>query len=772
MRLDDLREELHAIAADAPPAPSDPRAAVGPAVRRLWMRRALAGVSALVVVLGSVVAISRARDDGTGSSIISRPGPSTRTALSATTIGDGRWSAMAPAPLTARNHATVVWAGTQLIVWGGDDGQHVFDDGAAYDPATDTWRRLPPAPIVARTMASAVWTGHELIIWGGDRKYVGDYAADGAAFDPSTWSWRSIAAAPLAPRYSAEMIWTGHEVVVMGGAESNTDTVTSVLDAAAYDPVTNRWHSIAALLGVANATIESLRFVWTGSELLVWEQWRRTAPALTTFGLQLIAYDPNTDTWRLGPPSDDAHRNVVSPAWTGDAVVVPATPPFCDLPDGAENCGTSGRSNLHGSTFDPKTGVWRSIAHGPVDDSAGASVWTGDTLVVFSGAVVVPPTGGMSELPSPAAAWNPRTNSWTKLPPVRLVAPASSAIWTGREILVWSSDGGWRYGLPSTTSPTTAAPAPTSTSAPAVLRPTTVNLPANGKIAELAAATSVSFPWGSAVGSIGVSKSTGGCCFEPTGPAVSRVDDAGIVSVFDQINWRIAGLRNGRAFASPLDAPSEGVQVAVFDAQDRLIVAGFQYLMVFGRDGALQGRYPQSRFTSLANVQILRLAVRGRDVVADFLNTEWVALVDDGNGYAPQFSAPGLSVAVEIRIDDRGTATLSELQSEHPIAFEIRGRDKITLAPETRVLPDESIVAVLRIDEGKPFVSSDVPEWYVLVRLRRDGSAQFSKFPAATGYMSISGPVASADDNALSEVSSSSTTGVKVAQYRYADLPN
>jgi hypothetical protein len=768
MRLDDLRQQLHAIAADAPSASSDPRAAVRPAIRRLWMRRVLAGVSALVVVLGSVFAISRARDDHTGSSIISRPDPSTR-GLSATTIGDGRWSAMALAPVAARNNAAVVWADTQLIVWGGDDGQHVFDDGAAYNPETDSWRRLPPAPIVARTMASAVWTGHELIIWGGDRKYLGDYAADGAAFDPSTWSWRSIAAAPLAPRYSAEMIWTGHDVIVMGGAESNTDTVTSVLDAAAYDPLTNRWHVIAPLLGVANATIESLRFVWTGSDLLVWELWRRMEPALTTFGLQLIAYDPNTDTWRLGPPSDDPHRNVASPVWTGDIVVVPATPPLCDLPDGAENCGESGRSNLHGNQFDPETGVWRPISQGPVDDATGASVWTGDTLVVFSGLVVFTP-GETSVAPSPAAAWNPRTNSWTELPPVRLVAPAQTAIWTGYEILLWSSEGGRRYGLPSTTSPT--APTAAATTKPTA-RPKAISLPAVAQIPDMKVATTASFPWGSGIGSVGFRPSNDQAD-DGAGPAVSSVDDGGNVYVFDQANWRIV-VRRATETSYALAAPAEAIYAAVFDAQNRLIVAGLEHFMVFAKDGRLERRYQRSSVANLAERQFLSLQVRGPDVVGYANDGECVVLSDRGTGYLLPDTENCVPAAVQIDVHPPSDETLTLTVSASPdvAVFDVDGPDKIIYVPATRVLPDGSIVAVLRLDLGEQFVSPDAPAWYVLTRLRPDGSAQFAKFAASSANMSNpSGPVIVADDNAVSVLSGSSATGVKVAQYRYADLPN
>ena len=44
-----------------------------------------------------------------------------------------------------------MWAGDQMIVWGGDDGgdqvtRREYVDGAAYFPTTGTWRLLPAAP--------------------------------------------------------------------------------------------------------------------------------------------------------------------------------------------------------------------------------------------------------------------------------------------------------------------------------------------------------------------------------------------------------------------------------------------------------------------------------------------------------------------------------------------------------------------------------------------------------------------------------------------------
>jgi len=55
-----------------------------------------------------------------------------------------------------------------MIVWGGDDLDHVLDTGGRYNPATNSWTATSTtnAPL-ARRFHTAVWTGSEMIIWGG-----------------------------------------------------------------------------------------------------------------------------------------------------------------------------------------------------------------------------------------------------------------------------------------------------------------------------------------------------------------------------------------------------------------------------------------------------------------------------------------------------------------------------------------------------------------------------------------------------------------------------
>jgi hypothetical protein len=70
-----------------------------------------------------------------------------------------------------------------MIVWGGSPpgGSLAYDDGALYDPETDSWTELPPASMEGRYRHAELWTGDEMVIWGGERADGGSFA-DGAVF--------------------------------------------------------------------------------------------------------------------------------------------------------------------------------------------------------------------------------------------------------------------------------------------------------------------------------------------------------------------------------------------------------------------------------------------------------------------------------------------------------------------------------------------------------------------------------------------------------------
>lgn len=150
-----------------------------------------------------------------------------------------RWRELPDAPVAARQSHTAVWTGTEMIVWGGTDlvGE-VGEDlgGAAYDPESDSWRRIASAPVVFRSDHTAVWAGTEMIVWGG--RHI-DATGAGAAYDPASDTWRPLPSAPIEPRLYHVAAWDGQAMIVWGGTTLRQGEAFD--DGAAYMPATDRW---------------------------------------------------------------------------------------------------------------------------------------------------------------------------------------------------------------------------------------------------------------------------------------------------------------------------------------------------------------------------------------------------------------------------------------------------------------------------------------------------------------------------------------------------
>jgi len=266
------------------------------------------------------------------------PGPATAVDL-ASELQEG-WSEM-PAPPQVRSGAATVWTGSQLLVWGGYEFTGSGDEdpdhgGFVFDGATRTWEALPDSPLSGRSDMASAWTGEELLIWGG---FDGGFREvpffdDGAAFDPVTETWRMLPAPPIGPR-TPFSVWTGRELIVWGSA----DRFARLRDGAAYDPTTNTWRTIAD--GPTDITDGSA--VWTGEEMIVFGAALDGNNHAYTPTAVAAAYDPAADTWRELPPSDLSPQAMTAEwvngeliAWDyehGSAAYDPGTNSWRQLPD-------------------------------------------------------------------------------------------------------------------------------------------------------------------------------------------------------------------------------------------------------------------------------------------------------------------------------------------------------------------------------------------------------------------------------------------------------
>ncbi|MDB4798270.1 hypothetical protein OAH36_01610 [Verrucomicrobia bacterium] len=159
-----------------------------------------------------------------------------------------------------------VWTGDMLIVWGGEDFEEYFGDGAALSLSEGTptnWIDLSEdeAPS-GRIGHSSIWTGTAMIVWGGEDDL--EYFDDGAQYDPVSDTWTPLAklGAPE-PRSDHNAVWTGAEMIIHGGEDEDGPFE----DSFAYDPETDVWRKLSDSFATARTEATS---VWTGDYLLTY----------------------------------------------------------------------------------------------------------------------------------------------------------------------------------------------------------------------------------------------------------------------------------------------------------------------------------------------------------------------------------------------------------------------------------------------------------------------------------------------------------------------
>jgi hypothetical protein len=307
-------------------------------------------------------------------------------------------------PLAPRSGHSVIWTGSEMIVWGGwgdENGDVRFADGAAFDLESGVWRVIAESPLTPRRDHQAAWTGEEMLIVGGDGP------RDGAAYDPMSDSWRPLPDTPIQtsgdPIEITSSVWTGEGLVVW---HVPSDQI------AAYSPETDRWSRLPSTdLGVHRGVLR-----WTGSDLYTFG----TEPVFPD-RVPLVGVRLEEDHWIPLPPAElwtETHNTPASPrltAWTGDRFVA-----FTDS-------GSQGRT----LAYSPSIDTWEEIEAIPVGGSEGfpEPLPIGGPILVFR---------------TPAAVFDPESNTWTI---VELVGgDARYAVWTGTQVLAWETTWGFGTG--------------------------------------------------------------------------------------------------------------------------------------------------------------------------------------------------------------------------------------------------------------------------------------------------------------------------------------
>jgi hypothetical protein len=280
----------------------------------------------------------------------------------------GAWRKIARGPLQPRYLQTAVWTGSVLIVWGGIEivdanRSRLSEDGAMYDPASDSWTPIPSDPLVgARPGHSAVWdpVGQEMIVWAGTRAAL---LTTGAAFSPSTRTWRAIAEpAGIAGRIAHAAVLTNRTMTVFGGDGPGGK---SLGDAASYDLGADTWAPLPAPPIPAVSVPYGVRGLVRGREVPVF------------FGGSAGAVLDNNAWTAIPQPPTSA---LAAGARTNAAVWFGAGRLF------VWGGGMAGSVRGDGASFDVVTRAWAPMAAGgPSARYAPSVVWTGKYAIILGG---------------------------------------------------------------------------------------------------------------------------------------------------------------------------------------------------------------------------------------------------------------------------------------------------------------------------------------------------------------------------------------------------
>jgi hypothetical protein len=140
------------------------------------------------------------------------------------------WSPMSKINAPLKREPLYTWTGTELIIWSGKDNNYVLtNSGHIYNPSTNSWREMtltnaPEGRILSEPSESVpqnlcVFTGTDLIIWGGTDGN-STYYNTGAKYNVQNNIWSSIATPAtniLKARNGHSIVWTGTEMIIWGG---------------------------------------------------------------------------------------------------------------------------------------------------------------------------------------------------------------------------------------------------------------------------------------------------------------------------------------------------------------------------------------------------------------------------------------------------------------------------------------------------------------------------------------------------------------------------
>ena len=184
---------------------------------------------------------------------------------------------------------SAVWSGERLLVWGGIVGgltPGYAANGGVYNPTGNQWSSMNSTnQPTERFGHCAVWTGSQMFVWGGENG--GGLRSDGYLYDPSTntWSGVSDSGAPSARLWHNCTLYS-EKIYLWGGVSGNDSDILG--SGAIYDPSSDSWETMSSTDSIPYAESMFGTAVLAGTQIIYYN-------AVNT---QIAAYDPSNDTWQ------------------------------------------------------------------------------------------------------------------------------------------------------------------------------------------------------------------------------------------------------------------------------------------------------------------------------------------------------------------------------------------------------------------------------------------------------------------------------------------
>ncbi len=199
-------------------------------------------------------------------------------------VGGGAWTNLQTTGSPSLSAGTAIWTGSKMILWGGAGGGFPTNQGALYDPVSNSWSPTTTtnAPTGRWGGHAAVWTGSKMIIWGGNDGYnpIATFKS-GGLYDPATNTWTptSTTNAPTG-RGGVSAVWTGKKMIVWGGGNGSFFNSGGI-----YDPESDTWTATSTTNAPEARSYQSA--FWTGSKMLIWGD-TVTSRMLTPVGCTIL----------------------------------------------------------------------------------------------------------------------------------------------------------------------------------------------------------------------------------------------------------------------------------------------------------------------------------------------------------------------------------------------------------------------------------------------------------------------------------------------------